>query len=255
MKICLNTHNLAGDFSLEELIQVCKRQGIGGIEFSVGYGHKHGVELETPGEEILDIRERLYGEGLETVSIATYCRFDGKEEDEIARNVEDAKKGIILASQMGAPVFRVVGNDLPDFISRDAFIERISKILGELGDFARDYGVKVLLNMHGTFQFRKDMQAVMRKCAERNCGLVYNCDDGDLVGGSAELTLGEVMPYLAHVHMHEMLGIFPYKEMFGILKSHGYKGWFSIVVDEPSCEPERMIGYYKRLAEAFYTSA
>ena len=59
MKICLNTHNLAGDFSLEELIQVCKRQGIGGIEFSVGYGHKHGVELETPGEEILDIRERL----------------------------------------------------------------------------------------------------------------------------------------------------------------------------------------------------
>ena len=37
MKICLNTHNLAGDFSLEELIQVCKRQGIGGIEFSVGY--------------------------------------------------------------------------------------------------------------------------------------------------------------------------------------------------------------------------
>lgn len=255
MKICLNTHNLASNFSLTELIEVCKKYGIGGIEFSVGYGHKHGVELEASEEEILCIRDRLYAEGLEVPSIATYCRFDGKEEAEILKNVEDAKKGIILASQIGAPVFRVVGNDLPDFMPRNAFIERMITILRELGAFAADYGVKVLLNMHGTFQFRKDMSAVMKKCAEGNCGLVYNCDDGDLIGGSTELALREVMPYLSHVHMHEMLGVFPYKEMFGILKSYGYEGWFSIVVDEPSCEAERIIGYYKRLAEALYVSA
>ena len=255
MKICLNTHNLASDFSLEELIGVCKKHGIGGIEFSVGYGHKHGVELETPGEEITAIRDRLYAEGLEVPSIATYCRFDGREDSEVQKNLEDAKRGIVLAAQIGAPIFRIVGNDLPDFMPRDAFIERMIKVLQELGAFAAGYGVKVLLNMHGTFQFRKDMTSVMKNCENGNCGLVYNCDDGDLIGGSAELVLREVMPYVAHVHMHEMLGIFPYKEMFGIMKSYGYEGWFSIVVDEPSCEAERIIGYYKRLAEALYANA
>ena len=42
MKLCLNTHNLAGNKTLDEIIGLCVKNGIGGIEFSIGYGHNHG---------------------------------------------------------------------------------------------------------------------------------------------------------------------------------------------------------------------
>lgn len=255
MKLCLNTHNLAGQMSLDEIIAVCKKHGIAGIEFSIGYGHKHGVELDTKDEDIRAIRDKIAAAGLETASIASYCRFDSQDDAELAKNMENAKAGIRLAAQMGCSNFRFVANDLPNFMDRTDFVKRIAKVLRELGDYGKEYGVTALLNMHGSFQYRGDVAGVMELCGDDNCGLVYNCDLGDLVGGSCEVTLRRVGPYLRHVHMHCMLLDYPYEEMFYYLDEMGYDGWYSIVVDDPSAEPDKFIGYYARLANALYRLA
>ena len=255
MKIALNTHNLAGDKNLDEIISLCVKNGIGGIEFSIGYGHAHGVEFDTGAVSLSEMSERIMRAGLETVSIASYCRFDRQYEPELKENFERAKKGIECAHNMNSRIFRFVGNDLPSFMPRNDFIERLSGYMSELADYAAPLGVEVLLNMHGSFNYRHDVGRVIELTGKNNCGLVYNCDTSDIAGGSLEIVLDRIGPYIKHVHMHELTTGYPYIELFKILKKQGYRGWYSTVVDDPSAECERFIAYYTGLAKAWYCLA
>ena len=255
MKLCLNTHNLAGEKTLDQIIELCVKNGIGGIEFSIGYGHKHGVEFDTDAKTLNGMAEKIMNAGLETVSIASYCRFDGQENQELDKNLKLAKRGIECARHMKGKFFRFVGNDLPPFISRDDFILRVSKYMSDLADYAADLGVEVLLNMHGTFNYRHDVGKLIEITNKINTGLVYNCDDGDIIGGSLDIVLDRIGNYVKHIHMHELAAGYPYTELFKRMKKQGYKGWYSIVVDDPSSELERFIVYYTKLARAYYDLA
>jgi sugar phosphate isomerase/epimerase len=260
MKICLNTHNLAGKMSVDEIIAVCKAAAVQGVEFSIGYGHEHGVEFDTPEADLITVRDKILDAGLEAVSIASYCRFDSDSERERDKNLKQKKKGIDVTAAMKAGIFRFVGNDLPTHMPRDAFLERIAGIMADLADYAAPFGVSALLQIHGTLCRAPDLAEVCRLCGcqnsdRQNVGLVYNCDQGDVAGGSVDVYLDRVAKYVRHVHMHCMLLDYPYGEMFSILKKIGYSGWYSIVVDEPSLEPQKFIAYYAKLAKTLYDYA
>ena len=240
---------------MDELISVCKAAGIAGLEFSIGYGHEHGVEFDTRKDDLIRTRDKILDAGLETVSIASYCRFDSESEEERLQNLEQAKKGIAVAAAMKAGVFRFVGNDLPTHTPRDAFLVRIAGIMGYLADYAAPVDVTGLLQIHGSLSRAVDVAEIARLCGRKNSGLVYNCDRGDMTGGSVSVYLDRVMPHIKHVHMHCILNEYPYAEMFSILKKAGYKGWYSITVDEASAEPGKFIAYYVKLAKVLYDNA
>jgi sugar phosphate isomerase/epimerase len=252
MKLCLNTHNLAGSNTLDEIIDLCLKTEIGGIEFSMGYGHKHGIEFDTDSKVLREMAEKIMNVGLETVSLASYCRFDAQDEQERDRNFELAKRGIECAHAIGSGCFRFVGNDLPSFMPREDFIERVAGYMSYLSDYAEPLGVEVLLNMHGSFNYRHDVEKLIKLSNKRNCGLVYNCDNGDVVGGSLEIVLDRIGEYIKHIHMHELTEGYPYMELFRHMKRRAYKGWYSIVVDEPSLECGRFLAYYTKLAKAYH---
>lgn len=252
MKLCLNTHNLVGKMNLDEIIEICLRHGIPGIEFSIGYNHKHGVELDTSLEERRQIRDKITQAGLETVCISSFSRFDQNSEDDYQKNIRNAKAGMELARDLQCQNFRFVGNDLPDFLDRRDFALRIANVLKELAQYGKELNVRALFNMHGTFQYRKDILEVMANAGTDNCGLVYNCDLGDLNGGSCEVTVDLLKDYIAHVHMHCFLNGYPYDELFTLLKEAKYSRWYSIVVDEPSSDTDRLIGYFSKLARSLY---
>lgn len=255
MKLALNTYNLLGDKTWEEIIDICHGCGAAGIEFSIGYGHKHGVELDTPDDQLAKIREGIAAAGLEVASIASYCRFDRDSEEDFQRNLADAKRGIDLAARMGSTIFRFVANDVPDFMPRPDFVLRISQVMRELAEYGESKGVLALLNMHGSFQHRCDVSRAARLAAHPYAGLVYNCAPCDLVGGSVEVTVERVLPYVRHVHLHELTDGYPYPEMFRLLKAAGYKGWFSVAVDDTSAEVQRFLGYYCALVRAWWEAA
>ena len=255
MKICLNTHNLASGMTIDEIIAACKAAGVCGVEFSIGYGHKHGVEFDTPKTELIKVRDKILDAGLETVSIASYCRFDSESEEERKRNLDLAKKGIDTAATMKAGIFRFVGNDMPKHTARDVFLPRMAGVMGELADYAAPGGVTALLQIHGTLSRAADAAEIARLCDRQNSGLVYNCDCGDVIGGGVDAYLDRVGEFIRHVHMHCMLLNYPYQKMFAAMKKIGYKGFYSIVVDDPSSEGEKFIAYYTQLARTLYDNA
>ena len=102
-------------------------------------------------------------------------------------------------------------------ISRNEFVKRVSGYMSDLADDAEPLGIEVLLNMHGSFSYRHDMGKLIEITSKNNCGLVYNCDDSDIIGGLPEIVLDRIGAYIKHVHLHELTAGYPYSELFNCL--------------------------------------
>lgn len=253
MKLCLNTYNLAANCNIEQIISLCKANGIAGIEFSIGYGHRHGIEADADRQSLVEARDKITDAGLQIVSISTFCRFDSDDPLINQLNIEKAEKATELANIMHASIFRYVGNDIPKHISRDEFLSQMRNIAERLSQKSKKYGIKSLLNLHGGLRAAGDVERIMRGSSS-DSGIVYNCDPFDAVSGSAEASISTLLPYIRHIHMHSMLNGFPYKELFCIMKKSGYNGWYSIAVDESVEDTDTYLGYYTRLARSMYES-
>jgi hypothetical protein len=84
-------------------------------------------------------------------------------------------------------------------------------------------------------------------------GIVYNCDDRDIVGGSVAATWGRVGDLVRHVHMHGFDGVYPYPELFELLMSDGYEGYLSSEIEmrEPQPSVEQYLALYSALFRAW----
>jgi sugar phosphate isomerase/epimerase len=231
MKLSLLTYDLARVWDLPKLIEVAKRCGFAGIEFRADEGHKHTVELERTPQERRQIRERMEDACLEPVGVGTGCSFDSPDQKARGANIDRAKRFVELASDIGARRVRVFGNDFPAGVARADCIGWVGDSLRVLGEFAQPFGVDVLLEMHGQFNYWRFCTAAVETAAHPRIGLVYNSDPRDMVAGSIEATWRRVHAHVRHVHMHGFSGPFPYPELIALLDADGYEGFLSAEVE------------------------
>jgi sugar phosphate isomerase/epimerase len=67
---------------------------------------------------------------------------------------------------------------------------------------------------------------------------------------NASGTRSHVVPYVRHVHLHDLTDEFPYRELFRLLTASDYTGYTSAELPE-SADPERVLHYYHALWEAY----
>lgn len=251
MKLSLLTLNLGREWEIDKLIEVCRKYGYAGIEFRTGAGHRHGVEIDAPDDRLAEIRNRMEDGYVAASSIASGCRFALTDPEERRRNVELAKRHVELAGKMDCGRIRVFGNEFQPGTGKDTQIGWVSESLQEIAEFALPYGVDVLLEMHGQFNYWKYAVKAVKGVTAANTGIVYNCDNRDMIGGSVAAVYSCVRSYIRHVHMHCYLWGYPYRELFRLLRADGYEGFLSAEMDEPSAEPEKLSGYYAALYYAW----
>ncbi len=231
MKLSLLTYDLARVWPLAKLIEVARGCGFAGIEFRADEGHKHSVELERSKEERRQIREQMEDAYLEPVGIGTGCVFHDADPKERAKNLDRAKRFVELASDIGAGRVRVFGNDIPPGTARSDCIRRVGESLRALAEFADPFGVDVLLEMHGQFNYWRFANGAVEAAGHPRVGLVYNSDSRDLVAGSIAAPWAKVRGHVRHVHMHGFSGSFPYPELISLLQADGYQGFLSAEVE------------------------
>jgi sugar phosphate isomerase/epimerase len=140
---------------------------------------------------------------------------------------------------------------MPPGVPRAEVLEYVGECLAELGEFAEPYGIEVNLEMHGQFNWWRYAVTAVQHAALPNVGIVYNCDPRDVVGGSVSETWREVVPYVRHVHMHELTDPrYPYREFLGLCAEWGYDGYLSAEI-EASADADRVLGYYAALYRAY----
>jgi sugar phosphate isomerase/epimerase len=254
MKLSLLTYQMARGWELAKIIDVARTRGFAGIEFRVAAGHRHGVELEATPEQRRVIRNQLQDAYLAVAALGTGSRFDTPDARQRHDVVEQTKRYIELAAEVGSGRIRVFGNDMPKGDAapdRAEVLRYVGEALHELGVFAEPFGVDVLLEMHGQFNYWGFARKAVENAAHARVGLVYNCDQRDLVGGSVAATYAEVRRLIRHVHMHSLTDGFPYAELFRLLVRDGYAGYLSSEVEQEAPPPEEYLALYASLCRAW----
>lgn len=251
MKLALLTYNLAKTWDLDHIIQAAKDYGFAGIEFRVEANHAHGVELERTAQERKEILNRIQDAYLEVACLGTSSRFENPDPAERKKMIDRTKRYIELASDLNCERIRVFGNDIPAGADREEVVEYVAESLTTLGEFAEPYGVDVLLEMHGQFNYWGFSRTAVEIADHPNVALLYNCDPRDLVAGSVASTYSRIRGWVRHVHMHAFVGPYPYPELFDLLQDDGYEGYCSSEVDQEVPTVEHFLGMYANLFRAW----
>ena len=229
MKLSIDTYVICGDMELGKLIDVAKSSGYLGIEFRAESGQKHGVEPEISKAQRAEIKEKMASAGMATSCISTSVRYESPDTSERAKNIERAKQFVELAADIDCGRIRTFGNNFPKGVEKEEVIKYVGESLREVGEFAADHNVEVLLEMHGHFYYWEYCLNAVKTANHPNVWINYNSDNRDLVDGSVEETYRHVAEYLRHVHMHDLASpTFPYKELYQLLKDDGYNGYMSL---------------------------
>jgi sugar phosphate isomerase/epimerase len=253
MKLCLLTYNLAREWELPKLIAEARRLGFAALELRADARHAHGVELELSKAQRREVRDRVEDAYLEIACIGTGNRFESPEPASRQEQVDRARQFVELAADVGARRVRVFGNDMPAGVPRDEVVRYVGASLRQLGELAEPFGVDVLLEMHGQFNYWGFARPAVEAADHPRVGLVYNCDERDVVGGSVAATWSRVGDLVRHVHMHGFDGAYPYPELFDLLLADGYDGYLSSEIEmrEPRPTAEQYLALYAALFRAW----
>ena len=133
-----------------------------------------------------ELVKRTTGEGMKNVLILVDAKnqLDSKDAQARARAVDEHKGWVDCAAQLGCDAIRV---NCRSGGNRDENLENAAKGLGALCDYAKDTGVKIVIEPHGGNSQDPDwLLAAMKKINKPNAGLLpdfnnfgrYNRYDG-----------------------------------------------------------------------------
>ncbi len=240
MKLSFSTLGCPG-WSLEKVINSAVRYGYEGVELRGISGELDIRKLpEFSPDDIARTRSMFEDAGIEIVSVDSSASFSHREEEKLQAAIEEARDYIILAKQLGAPMVRVFGGQIPDEVTFGAGTNQLVHYLSQSGDFARETGVILALETHDSFLTGKAVSAVMKKTNHDSVKVIWDISNCFRAGEPIEDTAELLAPYIIHVHVkdsnlvdgEEKLtyigeGDIPLQKVLRILRDMGYDGWLS----------------------------
>jgi sugar phosphate isomerase/epimerase len=227
------------ELTLAEVLALARRLGYDGIEPRLASRHKHGIELDTTAAARHDIRQQVAKSGVKLACLATSCRY--ADPATAKQNIEDTRKAVDLAADVGATRLRVFGGPIPKTLTREKAIEQVADSLLAAADHAHRRGVTLCVETHDDWCNPEHMLAVMMRASHPavavNWDIMHPITRGGATMDSAFQTL---KAWVRHVHFHDgglrdgklvMLpigqGIIDHKRAVQLLKGAGYTGYLS----------------------------
>ena len=164
------------DWTFETILNFAASNGYNGIEL-------RGIlkQLDLPKcpefsskENILATRKLVEEKKLRIVDLGSSAEMHHADPAERKKNLDEAKSFIQLAQQLNCPYIRVFPNNFPKEQERNETIDLIVKGLLELGNYAKDTGVTVLMETHGDLVQSAEIEKIMQSASHPNVGLVWD---------------------------------------------------------------------------------
>jgi len=173
---------------------------------------------------------KVQAKGQITIPVAIRQKL-GLEKGDVVAFVE-TERGVLISPQ--------------EVVALEA-LEQIGEALKECGDFAGEYGIKLMLEVHGRgTSLPRHIRTIMDVCDHPQVGVTWNCNATDIEDGSIKANFGLLAKWMLSAHIHDLYEDYPYQEFIALLKQIGFTGFCLIEMPE-SCEPERLLKYYSRL--------
>lgn len=249
LKLGLMTYNLGKDWDIETIIKNCSETGW--VHAELRTTHKHGVEVSLNKKERAKVKKRFEDSPMEAISLASAFRYHYTDPKELRDNIEGTKEYLQLAADVGALGIRVFPNEFPEGVSREKTMEQIGKSLAEVGEFGHNVGVDVRVCVHGKGTDEIPVIKQILDYSESDHVYVnWNCSENDFTGEGLKKNFDSVKDKIRGIHMHDLTIDYPYREFLRLLRESGYTGYCNAEIDA-SCEPIRLMNYYRTLFMAF----
>lgn len=232
------------DWSFDEVVNFAAANGYTGIELR---GIKKELDLTKCNEfsspaNIAATKVLLKDKGLQLVNLGSSCNLHIADAAERKKNLDEGKKFIDLAEQTGCPYIRVFPNNLPKDQDKQATLDLIANGLMELGNYAKNTNVTVLMETHGDLVHSDDLVAVMQHAYQPHTGLVWDVSNmWTITKEPAAIVYSKLKKYIRHTHIkdanvstdgkidYKLLGKgeVPIFEAIDLLYNNGYNGYYS----------------------------
>jgi sugar phosphate isomerase/epimerase len=259
------TYNIAKDWDVPTILRVCKNVGLSPVELRTT--HKHGVEPTLTKAQRKDVRKRFADAGIGIWGCGTTCEFHSPEKAIVKKNIETCKRFVELAADIGGKGVKVRPNGLPRKVAVAKTLEQIGKALIPCGKAAAEAGVEIWVEVHGGTDHPADKDGVkhgsshppyvkkmMEYCGHPKVGLTWNSNASDIKNKSVAEYFKLLQPWVRSCHINEIWkdsrGIYPYRELFRLLRESGYDRVTLVEVGSnlPSVAAgEELLRYYKAL--------
>ncbi len=250
MRLGLVTYNLAKDWDVGTIIQNCAETGFAGVELRTS--HAHRVEADLSPAQRREVRQRFADSPVALVGLGTAFEYDAVDPAEVRRNVEGTKQYVKLAHDVGAAGVKVRPNRVHDDegIPREQTFAQIGLALRECGAYASDYGIEIRLEVHGRVTCQPPhIRQIIDHADHPNVFVCWNSNMQDIEAGSIDANFALLQERIRLVHITELYSEYPWRRLFALLRSAGYRG-FTLAEIPASPEPLRLMRYYRALWQA-----
>lgn len=252
MKLGMVTYNMGKDMSCEELIDLCKKTGMSGVELRTT--HAHGVEIALGAAERAQVRALFEDSGIEICGIGTACEYHSSDPAEVEAQIQESIQFCQLAADIGAPSIKVRPNGVPKGEEVEKVLERIGRSWGRVAKASADLGVEVRMEVHGPEPTRSlaNIRKMLDYADEPNATVCWNSNRGEEdEQGSIKPAFDLVKHAIGQVHINE-IGVYqyPWQELFTLLIASGFSG-YCLAEIQYNEDPERFMRYYKTLFDLY----
>lgn len=181
------------NLSVKDIIKLVKQAGLDGIEWGGDIHVPHG-DIETAKK----VRELTVEAGLAIPSYGSYYRIGTYE-----NYIEEFKKVLDSAVELGAPVIRVWAGNKASIDSDDNWYNKIIDESNAIGKMASDKGIKIAYEYHQNtlLDTLDSADKVMQAVNTNYVGSYWQpLNEHDMV--NREQGLNDVLDYLTNVHMY-----------------------------------------------------
>jgi len=245
MKLGLVTYNMAKDWDVDTIIQMCEKTGFQGVELRTSHAHK--VEVILSPEERKVVKQKFADSKVEIAGLGSAFEYHSTDQADVRRNIDGTKDYIVLARDVGATGVKVRPNGLPQGIPVEKTLEQIGLALKECGEFAKNYSIEIRLEVHGGGTSHVPYIRKILDIADcKNVVACWNSNMGEVENGSIKNNFEYLTGRIGLVHITDLYSSYPWRELFQLLHGSGYNG-FTLAEIAGNSDPERVMRYYKAL--------
>jgi sugar phosphate isomerase/epimerase len=261
------------DWTLKQAIDAAVRHGYTALELR-GINRELDLtktpEFSSP-ENIKSTLALMKEKGLRFINLGASTALHMPEGPVRDKHIKEAKSFIDLAQQINCPYVRVFPNDFPKDQDRNKTIEYVSSGLLELGRYAKERKVTVLLETHGAFSYADDILTTMKAAKHPNIGLIWDIANmWTKTKEAPSVVYNKLKEYIHHTHIKDAKllpngkveyvfigkGDVPILEAIEILARDGYKGYYSFEWEKlwhpELAEPELALADYSKVMKEHF---